>query len=279
MIKKAILYMLLSTFAFTLLNVTVKKLVHYDTYELVFFRSLGSLVFTTAFIIHYKLPLIGNNNKLLLLRSFVGLMSMSLFFMSMKYLPVGTAVTLRYLSPIFGAILAVFLLKEKIIPIQWLFFIIAFGGVIILKFSEIKIDSLGLSLILGSAFFGGLVYILLNKIGTTEHPLTVVNYFMVFSTVIGGILSIFNWKTPQKEDLIPLFAMGLFGFYGQLYMTKAFQLATVNIIAPLKYIEVIFSVVVGVILLNEIYDLWSLIGILMIVLGLVLNIIYKKNTQ
>lgn len=271
--------MLLSTFAFTLLNVTVKKLVHYDTYELVFFRSLGSLVFTTAFIIHYKLPLIGNNNKLLLLRSFVGLMSMSLFFMSMKYLPVGTAVTLRYLSPIFGAILAVFLLKEKIIPIQWLFFIIAFGGVIILKFSEIKIDSLGLSLILGSAFFGGLVYILLNKIGTTEHPLTVVNYFMVFSTVIGGILSIFNWKTPQKEDLIPLFAMGLFGFYGQLYMTKAFQLATVNIIAPLKYIEVIFSVVVGVILLNEIYDLWSLIGILMIVLGLVLNIIYKKNTQ
>ena len=124
-----------------------------------------------------------------------------------------------------------------------------------------------------------MVYILLNKIGTTEHPLTVVNYFMVFSTVIGGILSIFNWKTPQKEDLIPLCALGLFGFYGQLYMTKAFQLATVNIIAPLKYIEVIFSVVVGIILLNEIYDMWSLIGILMIILGLVLNIIYKKNTR
>jgi drug/metabolite transporter (DMT)-like permease len=196
--------------------------------------------------------------------------------MSLKYLPVGTSVTLRYLSPIFGAILAIYLLKEKIIPIQWLFFIIAFGGVIILKFSEIEINSLGLSLILGSAFFGGLVYILLNKIGTTEHPLTVVNYFMVFCTIIGGVISIFNWKTPLKEDWLPLLSMGLYGFYGQLYMTKAFQIASVNIIAPLKYIEVIFSVVVGVILLQEVYDIWSILGILMIILGLVLNIIYRK---
>jgi drug/metabolite transporter (DMT)-like permease len=196
--------------------------------------------------------------------------------MSLKYLPVGTSVTLRYLSPIFGAILAIYLLKEKIIPIQWLFFIIAFGGVVILKFSEIEINSVGLSLILGSAFFGGLVYILLNKIGTTEHPLIVVNYFMVFCTIVGGVISIFYWKTPQKEDWLPLLSMGLYGFYGQLYMTKAFQIASVNIIAPLKYIEVIFSVVIGVILLHEVYDIWSLIGILMIILGLVLNIIYKK---
>ena len=70
--------------------------------------------------------------------------------------------------------------------------------------------------------------------------------------------------------------MGLYGFYGQLYMTKAFQIASVNIIAPLKHIEVIFSVVVGVILLQEIYDILSILGILMIILGLVLNIIYKK---
>ena len=277
MIKKAIFYMLLSTFAFTLLNVTVKQLVYYDTYQLVFFRSLGSLFFTTGFIIYHKLPLFGNNKKLLLLRSFVGFISMSLFFMSLKYLPVGTAVTLRYLSPFFGAILAIYLLKEKIIPVQWFFFIIAFCGVIILKYSDIQINSLGLVLILGSAFFGGLVYIVLNKIGTTEHPIIVVNYFMVFCTIIGGLLSIISWKTPLKEDWLPLFSMGLYGFFGQLYMTKAFQIGTVNIIAPLKYIEVIFSVIIGILLLQEIYNVWSIVGIMMIILGLILNIIYKNN--
>lgn len=268
--------MLISTFAFTLLNVTVKKLVFYNTYQLVFLRSLGSVVFTTSFIIYNKLPLIGNNNSLLILRSFVGFMSMSLFFMSLKYLPVGTSVTLRYLSPIFGAILAIYLLKEKIIPIQWFYFGIAFGGVVVLKFSNIEINTVGLSLILGSAFFGGLVYILLNKIGITEHPIIVVNYFMIFSTIIGGIISIFNWKSLHIEDWVPLLSLGLYGFFGQLYMTKAFQIASVNIIAPLKYIEVIFSVLVGVIFLQEVYDFWSLLGIILIVLGLVLNILNKK---
>lgn len=276
MIKKAILYMIISTFAFTLLNVTVKKLIHYDTAQIVFFRSLGSLIFTTGFIIYYKLPFFGKNNKLLILRSFVGLMSMSLFFMSLKYLPVGSAVTLRYLSPIFAAILAIFILKEKIIPIQWLFFIIAFGGVVILKSSDIQINTIGLTIILASAFFGGLVYIVINKIGNSEHPITVVNYFMIFSTIIGGVLSIFNWKTPLAEDWLPLLALGIYGFFGQLYMTKAFQLTTVNIIAPLKYIEVIFTLIVGVILFNEVYNIWNLLGIAMIVSGLVLNIIYKK---
>jgi len=196
--------------------------------------------------------------------------------MSLKYLPVGTSVTLRYLSPIFGAILAIYLLKEKIIPIQWFYFGIAFGGVVVLKFSNIEINTVGLSLILGSAFFGGLVYILLNKIGTTEHPLIVVNYFMIFSTIIGGILSIFNWKSLHIEDWVPLLSLGLYGFFGQLYMTKAFQIASVNIIAPLKYIEVIFSVLVGVIFLQEVYDFGSLLGIILIVLGLVLNILNKK---
>lgn len=276
MIKKAILYMIISTFAFTLLNVTVKKLVQYDTAQIVFFRSLGSLIFTTGFIIYYKLPLIGNNNKLLILRSFVGLMSMSLFFMSLKYLNVGSAVTLRYLSPIFAAILAVFILKEKIRHIKWLFFLISFLGVILLKTSDIQINTIGLSLILGSAFFGGLVYIVINKIGNTEHPITVVNYFMVISTVVGGILSIFNWKPPQAEDWLPLMGLGIYGFFGQLYMTKAFQLTTVNIIAPLKYIEVIFTVIIGVLLFKEIYNIWSLLGIILIISGLILNIVYKK---
>lgn len=268
--------MIISAFAFTLMNVTAKQLVYYDTYQIVFFRSLGSLIFTTGFIIYHKLPLIGNNNKLLILRSFVGFMSMSLFFMSLKYLPVGSAVTLRYLAPIFAAILAIFILKERIIPIQWLFFIIAFAGVVILKSSDLQINTTGLVLILNSAFFGGLVYIVINKIGKTEHPITVVNYFMVFCTIIGGLLSIFNWKTPLTKDWLPLFMLGIYGFFGQLYMTKAFQIASLNIIAPIKYVEVIFTVIIGILLFKEVYTIWSLLGIIMIISGLVLNILYKK---
>lgn len=274
--QKAILYMLISTLAFTLMNVTAKKLAYYNAYQLVFFRSLGTLVFTSMYLVYFKIPFFGNNQKLLFLRAFVGLISMSLFFMSLQYLNVGSAVTLRYLSPIFAAIFSIFLLKEKIIPIQWLFFLIAFSGVIVLKFSDIQINLTGLAIIIGSALFGGLVYILINKIGTSEHPFIIVNYFMLVATIVGGLISIFFWKTPSLEDYLPLLSLGIYGFFGQLYMTKALQIDSINKIAPVKYMEVIFTVLVGISFFDESYTLWSLIGISMIILGLVLNIIYKK---
>lgn len=274
--KKAILFMLISTIAFTLMNVTAKKMAYYNAYQLVFFRSLGTLIFTSSYLAYFKIPFFGNNQKLLLLRAFVGLMSMSFFFMSLHYLPVGSAVTLRYLSPIFAAIFSIYLLKEKIIPVQWFFFLIAFTGVVVLKYADIQINLIGLAIIITSALFGGLVYIVINKIGDSENPFTIVNYFMMFATIVGGIIAIFNWKTPPLEDYLPLFSLGVYGFFGQLYMTKALQIDSINKIAPVKYMEVIFTVLVGISFFDETYTLWSLLGISMIILGLVLNLTFRK---
>lgn len=269
--------MVISTIAFTLMNVTAKKLIDYNTYQIVFFRSLGSLVLTAAFLLHFKISFFGKQKKLLFLRSFVGFMSMSFFFMSLKYLPVGSAVTLRYLSPMFALLIAVIFFREKILSFQWLFAILAFAGVFVLKYTDIQINTIGFITILISALFGGLVYILLHRIGPTENPITVVNHFMLFCVIVGGFISVFNWKTPLSKDWLPLLSLGIYGFFGQLYMTKAFQLELVNKIAPIKYLEVIFTVLIGILLFNEIYTIWSILGILMIISGLVLNIAYKKN--
>ena len=67
--------------------------------------------------------MLGNQKKLLVLRGLVGVLSMGLFFASVAYLSIGTAVSLRYTSPIFAAILAVVFLKEKIYKTQWVYFL------------------------------------------------------------------------------------------------------------------------------------------------------------
>ncbi|GAL61682.1 permease of the drug/metabolite transporter (DMT) superfamily [Algibacter lectus] len=105
--------MLISTLAFACMNTTVKYLSNFSAFQIVLFRSVGSLFFTFGFLLKNKISLAGNNKKLLILRGVVGVTSMSLFFMATKYLPIGSAVSLRYLAPIFAAIFAVFLLKEK----------------------------------------------------------------------------------------------------------------------------------------------------------------------
>jgi len=264
--------MLISTLAFACMNSTVKYLADVSTYQIVFFRSLGSLFFTFGFLLKNKIPIIGKNNKLLIFRAVVGAASMMLFFMSVKYLSIGTAVSLRYVAPIFASIFAVFLLKEKIKWIQWLFFLISLLGVFVLKGFDDQLNTIGLILVMLASVLSGLVYVIISKIGKSEHPIVIVNYFMVFATLLGGVLSINNWVTPVGNEWLFLMLLGVFGYFGQVYMTKAFQTASTNIVAPIKYFEVIYTATFGVFIFGEIYTFWSLFGISLIIGGLILNI-------
>jgi len=259
------------------MNSFVKYLSHYPTFEIVFFRSIGSLILGSTYILVKGIPILGNSRKLMIFRSLAGLTAMSLFFMSLQYLPVGTAVSLRYLAPIYAAIFAVFLLHEKLKTIQWFLFLFAFTGVLVLKGFGQELNTIGLLLVLIASVFSGLVYVLIRKIGNSDHPLVIVNYFMFTGTLIGGILSINGWIRPAEIDWLRLLSLGLFGFFGQVFMTKAFQIAKTNLVAPLKYIEVIFTILIGVSWFGDVYTLWSLMGILMIITALVANVVIGRR--
>jgi len=269
--------MVLSTIAFTGMNGLLKYLTAYSGPQLVFFRSLGSLFFTFGFLLSRGIPILGRNRKLLITRAVFGSTSMLLFFIAVHYMPIGSAVALRYVAPIFAAVFAIILLKEKVRPIQWLFFILSFLGVLVLKGFDDGIPIIGLVLVMLASVFSGLVYVVIRKIGLSEHPVVIVNYFMCIATIVGGTLAIFDWKTPTAIDALLLLSLGVFGYFGQIFMTKAFQMGETSLIAPIKYIEVVFAILVGVGFLGETYTLYSFIGIAMIILGLVLNLWFKQS--
>ncbi len=274
-IQKAVLFIILSTSCFAIMNGLVKYLSGFSAYQLVFFRSAGTLIITSSLLVYRRIPMLGNKRLLLLVRGAGGAISLLLFFTSLKYLPVGTAVTLRYLSPIFAAIFAVIWLKETIKPIQWLFFLLAFLGVFVLKGFDSDLSMVGLSMILGSALFMGFVFVVIVKIGKQDHPLVIVNYFMLVGTLVGGLLCFTDWRNPVGMEWALLVILGIVGFISQLFMTKAFQIASTNQIAPLQYLEVIFTVMIGAFWFMEVYTLWSLLGIILVVIGLTMNILYK----
>jgi drug/metabolite transporter (DMT)-like permease len=275
--NKAVVYMIISVIAFAIMNTIVKYVAVFNVYQIVFFRSIGTLAFTVPLILKNRIPLLGNNKKLLLLRAVAGVISLTLFFQSLNYLDVGTAVSLRYTSPIFAAILALVFLKEKIKPVQWLLFLIAFVGVLFVKGFDTTINSVGLLLVILSALFLGLIFVVIRKMGTKENPLIIINYFMVMAFVFGGVMSINHWRNPEAVEWILLLSLGIFGYAGQLYMTKAFQSQATSLIAPLKYLEVIFMIIIGATWFGEVYSFWTLFGISLILLGLVYNVFLKNK--
>lgn len=269
--------MIFSVAAFALMNALVKYLTTFNVYQIVFFRSIGTLAFTIPLIIKYKVPILGINKKLLLIRGAAGVISLTCFFQSLNYLDVGTAVSLRYTSPIFAAIFALFFLKEKILPIQWFLFLLTFSGVLLIKGFGNNVDLIGLVLVFISAVFLGLIFIVIRKIGDQENPLVIINYFMIMAFIFGGLMSINKWKTPSLTEWFLLLSLGVFGYLGQLYMTKALQSHETNIVAPLKYLEVVFMIIIGASWFGEIYNFFTLLGVLLILMGLIYNIYIKKK--
>lgn len=263
--------MLISAAAFSAMNVLVKLLHGFGALEIVFFRSITTLIICLFYLWWKQIPPLGRNRPWLLIRGITGTISMSLFFYAIKIMPLGSAVALRYLSPIFGIILALIFLGERVRPIQWLFFLMAFSGVILLNGFDGRISGFALGVILTSAFFSGVVFMVIRKLGNGEHPLVIITYFMVVGTLVGFLGAVNNWVQPVGKEWWLLLAMGVLGLVGQLFITIAVQIEVANKVAPLKYVEAIFILVLSYFFFQESYSLLAMLGIGLIVVGNLLN--------
>ena len=276
--KKAIVYILISSVAFTSMNVLIKQVSRLPAFELVFFRSIGTLTFVFFLLRKNNISPFGSKRPILFVRAFAGLTSLTLYFWALKSIPVGTATSLRYMSPIFAAILSVYILKEKIKPIQWFLFLIAFLGVLIIKGFNLEVNMLGLIAILASALLVGLVFVLIRKIGNSEHYLVIIFYFMFTSFCFSGLVCLFVFEKPIGWEWFFLLSSGVVGFIGQLTMTQALQMEETNAIVPFKYSEIIFTLILGWILFGEQQTILSLTGIGLILLTVTLNTIIKSKS-
>ncbi len=239
---KAIRYMIFSMMAFAAMNFVVKYLEFYSAWQIAFFRAGGTLFITVPIILRKRISIWGNERKLLISRAIVGTSSLLLYFLAIKMMPLGTCVTFRYMSPIFAALFALWILREKILPLQWIFFFTSMAGVALIKGFDPSLSILGMTFAIISGALSGLVVVIIRKIGDRDDPVVIVNYFMMICTIVGLLGSFNSWIQPAGIDWIMLGLLGFLGFLGQYFMTIAAQMETTDVVAPMKYIEIPFTI-------------------------------------
>ena len=268
---KTIGLMILSTFAFAIVNTIIKFMDDYSEYQLVFFRSIVSLIITFIQLRFLKINPLGINRPILLLRGFSGFIALVLMYILIKNVSLGTAVMLQYLSPIFTAIIAVFLLKEKIKIKQWFYLLLCAIGVGILKWSSIGLSFQMLLLGLGSAGLSGFAYNCIRICKETDHPLVAVFYFPLVGTPLALIFTFFlsEWITPSWEDIGLIVILGLFTQIAQVSMTKALHSDKAANVAVFKYLGVVHAFAIGWLIFGEPVSLETILGISIIVTGII----------
>ena len=270
-------YMLLSTLAFAIMNVMIKKLANIPSMEMVLFRCAISMSLCFAILKKQSIEWKGSNRGLLIARGTFGTISVYAFFLTLHNMPLGTAVTIQYLSPIFTTVIAIFLLKEKVKPLQWLFFIISFGGVLVIKGFDTRISINMLLIGITSALTSGFAYNMVRSLKEKEHTMVVVLHFQIIGAITGLVFTLFNWRTPQGWEWFYLIMTGLLAQIGQVNLTKSLQLERVANVTIFNYLGIIYALGFGFILFGERYDWLAMAGIALVISGVLFNFFYTRN--
>ena len=275
--SNGIKYILLSTLALSIMNIFAKLLAHLPFIEVVMFRGFFSL-FACYFILKKAhINIWGNNKKLLIARGLFGTCGLILYFYTLQHMPLATTVTIQYLSPIFAIILSIFMLGESPKPIQFLFFLISFSGVLIIKGFDARISTDLLAWGVLSAVFSSIAYNIIRKLKDSDQPLVIVFYFPLITIPLVTPYTIYVWKSPIGIDWLYLFIVSATTHMAQYYMTKAYQAEEISKVANLNYLGTVYALFTGYFLFGESFTFSTIIGIFFVILGAILSSTYKSK--
>ena len=75
----------------------------------------------------------------------------------------------------------------------------------------------------------------------------------------------FGWVIPEFRDLFLLCMIGFLGGFANLWLSQSFKLSEVSLVSPLKYLALIFGIVFGYLIWDEIPTIKTLLGALLVV--------------
>lgn len=266
--RTGIAFMIASAFCFALMNLFIRLAGDVPTLQKCFFRNAFALVIAASALIRSKAPMKPKkgNLKYLLFRSIAGGTGMVLHFYAVDHMAISDASMLNKLSPFFAIIFSAMLLRERANRFEWGAVIIAMcGAMLVVKptFSAEAIPAL-------AGFCGGLgaglAYANVRVLGVRgENSMLIVTFFSAFTCAMLLPNILFNYTPMTGEQWLFLILTGIAAAGGQIFITKAYSRAPAKDISVFDFSIVIFAAVLGFCFLNQIPDLLSVLGYLVII--------------
>ncbi len=280
---RGVVFLILSSFSFAVMNVSVRLAGDLPTYEKVFFRNFIAFFFAVLVLARKRgtVKVKWDRQKALymFLRCAVGCIGVVGNFYAIDRMVVADAAMLNKLSPFFVLIFSIFLLGERVKPFQLFCIILAFIGVLFI----VKPGFVGMRLlpamvgVLGGAS-AGFAYTCVRKLGMLDVPgPVIVLCFSLFSCLAMVPLMIADFTPIPGRSLMFLLLAGLGAAGGQFAITAAYTYAPAREISIYDYSQLLFITLLTWLFLGEVPDKISWIGYVIIILGSLLLFIYNNR--
>lgn len=282
---RGIFYIILSMFFFSIMSLMIKYLTaDYDVMQVTFFRCLFALLPVIPLAL-WQVGWRGIKTARIrghLWRSGTGFLAMVFFFYSFSLMHLADAVAFNFAGPIFAALFAIFLLREKVGIHRWIGILLGFIGVLVMlqPGGHSTISWQAAAVALASAVFYGLAMTGVRTLAQTEKSFTIVFYFALITTILSGLALPFVWQMPQPSDWLWFIGSGFFAMLGQIFLTHAYRFAPAAVVTPFNYTAIIWATLFGYMMWQETPTTHVLIGAMIVIAAgcyIVYREAYRKN--
>ncbi len=210
-----------------------------------------------------------------ILRTVFLVTAMTLYFVAIAFIPLATAISAFFVSPVVAVVLAIFLLKERLTARKGISLVLGFAGALVILQPGGSIEP-GILMALGSGVCFAFYMIATRHAATKSDPVKT----LAFQCVVGALLlapqAVATWSTPAWSDLVFFAGLGLFSAVGHLMSIVAFRYADTSTLAPLVYVELVGAALIGYVAFAEVPGAATIAGAALIAAaGLIL--IRQKN--
>ncbi len=265
-------YMIGAALAFSIMSLLVKYAgQRLPSQEMVVARALFSLIVTWLYLKHHGISPWGYNRKLLLARGFIGFTGLAAFYYALVHIPLAEATVLQYSNPIFVAILATWLLGERMRGREIALVCVAIVGVLLIARPAFifgggqALPLLAVAIGLWGAIASGTAYVLVRKLSATEHVMVIVFYFSLASTIGGLPLAIPGAVWPTPMEWLLLLGIGITTQAAQVFLTSGLKLERAGIATAAAYTQIVFAALWGALFFGELPTILTIAGTVLIV--------------
>jgi len=266
---RAALWMAGTLLSFSTMAIAVRELLDtMGTFEVLFFRSLISLLMVLAFVPRYGMGALRTHRiGLHVVRNLFHFAGQFAWVYAIAFLPLATVFAIEFTMPVWTAVLAALLLGERLNAGRVVMLVLGLAGVlIILRPGFAFIHPAALVMLGGSVAFATTM-IATKRLSSTDSPLVVLFYMSVIQLPLGLIPALPDWVTPTLADLPWVLGVGVAGYSAHYCMTRAFRLADATLVVPLDFLRLPLIALVGALFYDEPIQLATMLGAVVIFAG------------
>ena len=261
------LWMLMGGLGFSVALAIAKQLTsEIHSFELNFFRCLFGLAALSPMFLRGGTGILRTDCwHLHLGRGLFGGVGQICVYFALTYLPLAVVTAVTYTRPLWLVVLAVLFLGEAVRWRRWTAIAVGFLGVLIVARPSLEGLGFPLAVLVFSTLCHSSAHVFLKKATAVDRPPTIVFYYLVISTIVGAVPTVFVWVTPTLEQFGWLALTGVLYVAGQGFITLGFRAGEATAIAPFDYVRLLYAIAFDIVLFTTYPDLWTIFGSLIIV--------------